>query len=139
MITRTALISARRFAVSYEELSSGTKELQTGLVRIRRELESHFVSLSDGYARRMFPFVASAEERVLTLRDQVLSAGKIFNEVKTYYGEGDDRFDPSSSVEVFGRPTSLEFFGIFKTFLTSYNVGQAAVPTVSAADYGFPQ
>jgi cytokinesis protein len=112
--------------VSYEELSSGTKELQTGLTRIRRELETNFVSLSDGYARRMFPFVADAEERVLTLRDRVMAAGKAFNEVKAYYGEGDDRFDPSSNAEVFGRPTSLEFFGVFKTFTTSYNVSDVS-------------
>jgi hypothetical protein len=70
----------------------------------------------------MFPFVADAEERVLTLRDRVMAAGKAFNEVKAYYGEGDDRFDPTSNAEVFGRPTSLEFFGVFKTFVTSYNV-----------------
>lgn len=110
------------FTVSYEELSSGTRELNTGLSRIRSELEMNFVNLNDGYARRMFPFVADAEERVLTLRDRVLAAGKSFNEVKAYYGEGDDRFDPSSSAEFFGRPTSLEFFGTFKTFITSYNV-----------------
>ncbi len=116
------LICTIFLAVSYEELSSGTRELNTGLSRIRNELETNFVNLNDGYARRMFPFVADAEERVLTLRDRVLAAGKAFNEVKAYYGEGDDRFDPTSGAEFFGRPTSLEFFGNFKTFITSYNV-----------------
>jgi hypothetical protein len=74
----------------------------------------------------MYPFATDSEERILALKDRVMIAGRAFNEVKTYYGEGDDRFDPSSGVEVFGRPTSLEFFGIFKTFVTSWDVSHQA-------------
>jgi hypothetical protein len=110
--------------VSYEDISSGTRELQTGLAKIKRDLEDRFDDITDGYVRRMYPFATDSEERILALKDRVLVAGRAFNQVKTYYGEGDDRFDPSSTVEVFGRPTSLEFFGIFKTFVTSWDVSR---------------
>jgi hypothetical protein len=112
--------------VSYEDISSSTRELQTGLTKIKRDLEDRFVDITDGYVRRMYPFATDSEERILALKDRVMIAGRAFNEVKTYYGEGDDRFDPSSGVEVFGRPTSLEFFGIFKTFVTSWDVSHQA-------------
>ena len=108
--------------MSYEDISSGTRELQTGLTKIKRDLDDRFVDTTDGYVRRMYPFATDSEERILALKDRVMTAGRAFNEVKTYYGEGDDRFDPTSGVEVFGRPTSLEFFGIFKTFVTSWDV-----------------
>lgn len=110
--------------MSYEDISSGTKELQTGLAKIKRDLDDRFDDITDGYVRRMYPFATDSEERILALKDRVLAAGRAFNEVKTYYGEGDDRFDPSSTVEIFGRPTSLEFFGIFKTFVTSWDVSR---------------
>lgn len=110
--------------MSYEDISLGTRELQTGLTKIKRDLDDRFVDTTDGYVRRMYPFATDSEERILALKDRVITAGRAFNEVKTYYGEGDDRFDPTSGVEVFGRPTSLEFFGIFKTFVTSWDVSR---------------
>lgn len=108
--------------VSLEDVSTGSKELLSGLSRIRKELDANFVDLRDGYAARMFPFVADSMERVLALRDQVFAAGKAFNEVKAYYGEGDGKYDSASTAEYLGKPTSLEFFGIFKSFVTSWDV-----------------
>ncbi|KAJ9107724.1 hypothetical protein QFC21_001184 [Naganishia friedmannii] len=116
---------AEAYRVSYEDISSGTKELQIGLAKIKRDLEDRFGDITDGYVRRMYPFATDSEERILALKDRVLAAGRSFNEVKMYYGEGDDRFDPTSETEVFGRPTSLEFFGIFKTFVTSWDLCRA--------------
>ncbi|KAJ9115891.1 hypothetical protein QFC22_005034 [Naganishia vaughanmartiniae] len=116
---------AEAYRVSYEDISLGTKELQIGLAKIKRDLEDRFGDISDGYVRRMYPFATDSEERILALKDRVLAAGRSFNEVKMYYGEGDDRFDPTSETEVFGRPTSLEFFGVFKTFVTSWDLCRA--------------
>lgn len=116
-------------AVSYEELSSGAKELKKGILNIRRNVETELdhiqrtQSAKDLYISRMNTFVSIAEERVDDCLASVKAAGHFFNSVKAYYGEGDERFDPANrDVEVFSRPTSLEFFGTFKTFVTSWDL-----------------
>lgn len=75
----------------------------------------------------MFPFTANAEGRVDALRDQVQSGIRAFNEVKMYFGEGDERYNATTNPLALGRPGSLEFFGVFKTFLTSYDVSHNAL------------
>jgi cytokinesis protein len=110
------------FTVSVEEISSGARDLHTGLQKIRRDLESRFLDINDGYSKRMFPFSATAEGRVDALRDQVQAGIRAFNEVKMYYGEGDEKYNAATNPLALGRPGSLEFFGVFKTFLTSYDV-----------------
>jgi len=102
----------------------GARDLHTGLEKIRRDLESRFLDINDGYSKRMFPFSANAEGRVEALRDQVQAGIRVFNEVKMYYGEGDEKYNATTNPLVLGRPGSLEFFGVFKTFLTSYDVSQ---------------
>jgi hypothetical protein len=108
--------------VSLEEVSTGARDLHNGLQKIRKDLEGRFLDANDGYAKRMFPFSATAEGRVEALRDQVQAGIRAFNEVKMYYGEGDDKYNAASNPLALGRPTSLEFFGVFKTFLISYDV-----------------
>jgi cytokinesis protein len=102
----------------------GARDLHTGLEKIRRDLESRFLDINDGYSKRMFPFSANAEGRVEALRDQVQAGIRAFNEVKMYYGEGDEKYNATTNPLVLGRPGSLEFFGVFKTFLTSYDVSR---------------
>lgn len=116
-------------AVSVEEISMGARDLHTGLEKIRRDLESRFLDINDGYSKRMFPFSANAEGRVEALRDQVQAGIRAFNEVKMYYGEGDEKYNATTNPLVLGRPGSLEFFGVFKTFLTSYDVSQRLFAT----------
>lgn len=118
-------------SVSYEELSSSAKVLKNDLLKIRRDIRTELDNLErdqltkDSYLRRMNTFVDVAEDRVETLSDRVLLAGHAFNSVKSYYGEGDDRFDPTVRTEIFSKPTSLEFFGVFKTFITSWDICKA--------------
>lgn len=115
----------KSLSVSVEELSSGSRELRNGIQKIRRDLENRFLDPEDGYAKRMFPFSNDAEGRVEALLDQVKAGIRAFNEVKTYFGEGDSNYNAASNPLALGRPSSLEFFGIFKTFLTSYDVSRS--------------
>jgi hypothetical protein len=80
---------------------------------IRRSLSDNFKASTDGYTRKMFRFVAVAEEELKELRDGIIGAEAALREVQTYYGEGEEM----------GRPIpSQEFFGIFRTFTSSYKV-----------------
>ncbi|EEB88346.1 hypothetical protein MPER_13864, partial [Moniliophthora perniciosa FA553] len=56
----------------------------------------------------MWSFVKRANGRVEDVTDDINAAESTFNEVLRYYGEDDKNM------------TSSEFFGIFKTFVTSY-------------------
>jgi cytokinesis protein len=83
---------------------------------IRRSLKDNFEAHTDGYTRKMFRFAASAEEDLKELRDGIIQAEQALREVQTYYGEGEEM----------GRPLpSQEFFGIFRTFTSSYKVCHA--------------
>lgn len=90
-------------------------ELREGLKGIRTELTEHFQDVDerpsdDRYAKKMWRFLGEASDRLEDLVDQVTLADATFHEVLKYFGE-DDR-----------TMTSTEFFGIFRTFLTSYRV-----------------
>jgi len=107
----------------------GLSELREGLRRIRAELNEHFQDLDalpadDRFGKTMWRFVGEASDRLEDLVDQVTLAEATFNEVLRHYGEEDKTM------------TSTEFFGIFKTFVTSYKVrysltrGQIKYPDV---------
>lgn len=83
---------------------------------IRRSLEDNFEQASDGYTRKMFRFSSVAEGELHELRDGIVAAEKDLRQVQTFYGEGEDmgRIMPSQ-----------EFFGIFRTFTSSYKVSQS--------------
>lgn len=79
------------------------------------ELGEHFTDVEtlqpdDRYAKKMWRFVTEAKDRLADLVDQVTLADATFSEVLKYYGEDDKMM------------TSSEFYGIFKTFVTSYKV-----------------
>ena len=65
---------------------------------------------ADRYGKQMWNFVRKATGQVDDLVDDVNHAETTFNDVVKYYGE--DERNMSSS----------EFYGIFKTFVTSYKV-----------------
>jgi cytokinesis protein len=100
--------------VALDENRKEWAELRTDLQKIRRELENNFVDLDslhpdDGYARVMWPFVAEASERVDSLGDKLKLTDAEFTHVKELF-----------AVEAQKPCTSVEFFGIFKEFVTSY-------------------
>jgi len=90
-------------------------EIREGLKSIRQELQDHFsdvdaLSPEDLYAKKMWRFVGEAKDRVDDLVDEVNLADTTFTEVVRYYGEDEKNM------------SSAEFYGIFKTFVTSYRV-----------------
>jgi cytokinesis protein len=102
--------------VNLQEVRKGLGELREGLKSIRHELQDHFADIessdpNDLYGKKMWLFVGEAGERLDGLVDEVTLADSSYGEVVRYYGE-DDR-----------NMTSIEFFGTFKTFVTSYKVG----------------
>lgn len=101
--------------VSFSDMQSTSKQMLDEIRKIRRSLEENFQDASDGYTRKMFRFGAAAEEDLQTLRDGILNAEKGLRDVETYYGEGEEH----------GRPLqSQDFFGIFRTFTSSYKFCQ---------------
>jgi len=96
-----------------QDLRKGLNELREGLKRIRQELAEHFADLDDQdmYGKQMWSFVAKANEQVEDLVHDVNNAESTFVDAITYYGEDEKNM------------TSSEYYGIFKTFVTSYKVG----------------
>lgn len=80
---------------------------------IRRSLQLNFTGDQDGYTRKMFRFAAVAEEELQEVRDGILQAEKQLRDVQTYYCEGEEMARPMQS---------QDFFGIFRTFTSSYKV-----------------
>jgi cytokinesis protein len=99
-------------SVNLQELKKGLLELRDGLKRIKPELEEHFADIDQNemYGRQMWNFVNKAKTRLEDLVDDVNLADTTFTEVIKYYGEDDKNM------------SSSEFYGIFKTFVTSYKV-----------------
>jgi cytokinesis protein len=90
-------------------------ELRDGLKRIRQELADHFsdMDMADRFGKHMWTFVGKATGQLEDLVDDVNHADNTFDDVIKYYGE--DERNMSSS----------EFYGIFKTFVTSYKVRES--------------
>jgi cytokinesis protein len=103
------------FLVNFQDVRKGATELRDGLQHIRLELGEHFTDLelrppTDLYGKKMWKFVGDATNQLDDLMDQVKHAESTLLDVLKYYGE-DER-----------TMTSSEFYGIFKTFVTSYRV-----------------
>lgn len=100
-------------SVNLLDIRKGVGELREGLKRVKSELEEHFadVDLRDAFISQMWSFVGKATPRMDDLLDDVNEADSAFSEANRYYGEEDRGM------------TSSEFYGIFKTFITSYKVG----------------
>lgn len=83
---------------------------------IRKSLQANFQNANDGYTRKMFRFAAVAEEELQEVRDGIVQADRVLREVQTLYGEGEEM----------GRPLqSQDFFGIFRTFTSSWKVSRS--------------
>lgn len=113
-------------AVNLQEIRKGLADLRDGLKSIREELTEHFSEMDpkEQYGPQMINFVTSANARLQDLVDDVNSAESTFAEVLAYFGEDDRNL------------SSSEFYGIFKTFVTSYKVGTPIFCPVHTSDSG---
>ena len=87
-------------------------ELSEKLAAIDKEIKDHLADEpipGDRYAQRMIRFLADARDRIDALNDRRIMTESTYNETLRYFNE-----DPTTPSNV--------FFGIFKTFLTSYKV-----------------
>ena len=105
-------IDVSLLSVNLQDVRKTLSELREGLKRIRHELSEHFadVEQNDRYGKQMWNFVGKATAQLEDLVDDVNLAESTFLEVVKYYGEDEKSM------------TSSEFYGIFKTFVTSYKV-----------------
>lgn len=101
----------RHIVVNAQDLRKGVSELREGLTRIRQELVEHFADLSttDKYGKQMWAFVNKANAQMEDLIHDVNNAESTFTDAVSYYGEDKNM-------------TSSDFYGIFKTFVTSFKV-----------------
>ena len=99
-------------SVNLLDIHKDMGELRNGLKRIRQELTENFADMdpSDKYGRQMWNFVGKATSQMEDLTDDINLADSTFTEVIKYFGEEDKSM------------SSSEFYGIFKTFVTSYKV-----------------
>lgn len=99
-----------------QDIRKGLTELREGLARIRQELGDHFTDLEDtAYAKQMWTFYKVANRRLEDLIDDVRNADTTFTDAINFFGEEDKGM------------SSSEFYGIFKTFVTSYRVRIAKI------------
>lgn len=98
--------------MNLQDVRKSLSELREGLKAIRQELTEHFseIEQSDRYGKQMWSFIGRATAQVEDLVDDVNHADAIYTEVVRYYGEDEKSLKSS------------EFYGIFKTFVTSYRV-----------------
>jgi cytokinesis protein len=100
--------------VNLSDMQATSKSMLAEIRQIRTSLAADFEGATDGYATKMFRFAASAEEDLTELRDGIISADQAYRDVLAYYGEGETK------------PQSQDFFGIFRTFTSSYKVSTQA-------------
>lgn len=88
-------------------------ELRAQQKKLVELLEDSFdgieINPDDGFAKKMFRFKHDAGERLQALQDLATLAQNTYNETLKFYGED------SKSIS-----STDEFFGVFKTFVTSY-------------------
>jgi hypothetical protein len=110
--------------VNLQDVRKGLAELRDGLKAIRQELNEYFseVEQNDRYSKQMWGFLGKATQQMEDVNDDVNAADTLFTEVVRYFGEDDKNM------------SSAEFYGIFKTFITSYRVRDIPSPLVQISD-----
>lgn len=105
-------IFIKHIAVNLLEIRKGMSGLRDGLGMIKQELSDHLPDLDedDRYNKQMVAFYKRAAQQLEDLEDDVKNAESTFTDAINYYGEDDKSM------------LSSEFYGIFKTFVTSYKV-----------------
>ena len=94
--------------------------MRDGLKAIRQQLNEHFseIEQNDRYSKQMWGFVGKAAQQLEDLIDDTNAADSLFTEVVRYFGEDEKNM------------SSTEFYGIFKTFITSYRVRGFTSPVI---------
>ncbi|KAH8980827.1 hypothetical protein EDB86DRAFT_505043 [Lactarius hatsudake] len=112
---------AEAYRVNLQDVRKGLTELREGLRSIRQELNEHFseVEQNDRYSKQMWGFLGKATRQMEDLTDDVNAADTLFTDVVRYFGEDDKNM------------SSSEFYGVFKTFITSYRKCQMENRTVA--------
>jgi len=108
-----------------QDVRKDLASLREGLKKIRQELTDHFANVepTNQYGTKMWAFLKKATALLEDLVDGVNAAESTFSEVAQFYGEDEKT------------TTSSEFYGIFKTFITSYRV---SIGTCEAGNSSFP-
>jgi cytokinesis protein len=111
--------------VNLQDVRKDLAELREGYKRLRTELQDHHAETAaeDRFAKQMWTFIGKAGRDIDDLVDNVNHADTSYAEVVQYYGE--DEKSMSSS----------EFYGIFKTFVTSYTVRLSLTLRMSASHH----
>ena len=99
--------------VNFNDMQFTSKSMLEEILNIRKSLDANFSTAEDGYTRQMFRFSASAEEELRDVRDGIVNAEKQLRDVQNFYCEGEEMARPMQS---------QDFFGIFRTFTSSYKV-----------------
>lgn len=118
---------AEAYRVNLQDVRKGLTDLREGLKRIRQELGEHFADLdeNDKYGKQMWAFVTKSNQSLEDLVDDVGNAETTFTDAINYYGEEDKNI------------SSSEFYGIFKTFVTSYKKCKADNQTAAEEKSAF--
>lgn len=127
---RTLIHLNMKNLVNYSDLQSTSKQMLDDIYRISESLTTQFDTDKSSYTRQMNAFVSSAAERVRNVRDGIIAADMKLKEVQTFYGEGD-------GAGVGRGMQSQDFFGIFRTFTSSYKVGKGCLSILHRANISF--
>ena len=108
-----------------QDVRKDLASLREGLKKIRQELTDHFANVepTNQYGTKMWAFLKKGTALLEDLVDGVNAAESTFSEVAQFYGEDEKA------------TTSSEFYGVFKTFITSYRV---SIGTHEADRSSFP-
>lgn len=107
----------------FRDLKSNLEDVQTQLYS-RFDLENSEGHPNDGYRQRMPRFVHDASARLASLNDKITLARSKYTEVLVFFGEeGDEK----------GQKNAMEFFGLLKTFVSSYKVHLSSAPMLRRA------
>lgn len=101
--------------VTLQDMVKDYNEIRVGLQKLIQELENHYdeeeeTPEGDNYAQVMRNFRNDAIEKFEELEVRYTSMDVAYKDVVGYYGENADQMKPD------------EFFGIFKTFTSSWEV-----------------
>lgn len=106
---------ANAFRIDLLAIVKNFTELKQEVDKTRLALYNKFdlenIGNQDGYRQRMPKFVREAVNKLAVLKDQITLAQTSYTEILRYFGEETDERKQMNS---------MAFFGIFKTFVTSY-------------------
>ena len=106
--------------MSLDDVRKDFGEIRTAFAATSQELDDNFQDLDqlspdDHFPKTMIRFLREAGEEIRAIQDKITLAVALFDEVLKLYQENR------------GSQGTIEFFGIFKTFMISYQVSDLRV------------